>query len=123
MCAVPARREAEFLVESAGYRGKSALAALSEAELRKHPLRRFNVKRQEVQIEIGEWMLPLLQMQFKAAQRLLTGRIRHWQTWAALALTGTMAGTYLVARSTFSLVVFLWTLGLFFWFLFSEDAA
>lgn len=27
------------------------------AERRKHPVRRFNAKRQEVQIDIGEWML------------------------------------------------------------------
>jgi hypothetical protein len=61
-------------------------------------------------------------MQVRAAKRLLTARIRYWQTWAALALTGLMAATYLVTRGVFSLVVFLWTLGVFFFFLFSEDA-
>ena len=57
MCAVPARGEAEFLVESAGYRGKAALAVLSGAEMRKHPLRRLNAKRQELMIDFGEGML------------------------------------------------------------------
>lgn len=70
-----------------------------------------------------ELFADLFQAQLKAAERLVTGRIRWWQTWCALALVGLMAGTYLIARGTFSLVVFIWTLGVFFWFLFSEDAA